>query len=423
MLEVEAALARSVAGAGVIPHEHADAIERACRDGRFDIRALGAAAVESGSPVIPLVRALTAAVGGEAAGSVHLGATSQDILDSAVMLVTRQALLHIEADLAAAADAAAGLAADARDTPMVGRTLLQGAAPITFGLKAAGWLSALDDAATTLATTRRTALALQLGGAVGTLASLGDAGPRVVADLAITLDLVEPTLPWHTDRRRIATIATSLGTSAGTIAKIALDIVLLSQSEVAEVHDRTPGLGGSSTLPGKRNPVAAVAARSAAHGTPGLVATLLAAMPGEHERAAGAWQAEWPALRELLERTGSAATWLRDALEHLETDPQRMSAALDAADGRLLGERVATALTPHLGRLVATDLVGTLSAAAVADGRPFLDVLADDHRVAAILERTDLATLLDPAGSLGSAGVFVDRAIEAHRRRVREVDR
>ena len=355
MLEVEAALARAEAALGLIPAEAADAIGRACRADGFDLAQLGRDTVGSGNPVVPLVEALRVAVGPGAAAHVHHGATSQDIIDSAAMLIAGRATAALLVDLDGAADAAAALADAQRGTMMVARTLLQQAAPTTFGAKAAVWLIGLDAASDRLETVRRDRLAVQLGGPAGTLAALGPAGPAVIVAFAAELGLAEPVGPWHTERTRIADLAGALGTAAGAIAKPALDLVLLAQTEVAEVVDRTPGRGGSSSLAHKRNPIAAVLARAAAAQAPGLVANLLVATGGgEHERAAGAWHAEWRPQNELLRAVGSAAAWLRDALEQVEIDPVRMRANLE------------------------------------------------------------LSGLFDPTGYLGTADLFVERALAAH---------
>ncbi|HYM59015.1 MAG TPA: 3-carboxy-cis,cis-muconate cycloisomerase [Solirubrobacteraceae bacterium] len=414
MLDVEAALARSLAVAGLMPAEHAEQIAASCRAERFDAAEIGARAADTGNPAAPLARALTAAVEGPAAGQVHRGATSQDILDSAAMLVAHRALGPLLADLAAAADAAAALAREHRATVMAGRTLLQQAVPTTFGLKAAGWLVALDEGAARLRQVRGTRLAVQLGGAAGTLASLGDHGVAVASRLARELGLAEPVLPWHTDRTRPAELAGALGEACGAIGKVARDVVLLSQTEVAEVREGGGDRGGSSTMPHKRNPVAAVAAQACARQAPGLVATLLAAMEQEHERAAGAWHAEWRPLTELLRATGSAAIWLRDCLEHLEVDPERMRANLDCTGGLLLAERVTAALAPALGRQAAHDLVQRAAAETHASGRPFADVLEQQAAVAAHLGPGAAAALLDPSSYLGSAAALIERALRAH---------
>jgi 3-carboxy-cis,cis-muconate cycloisomerase len=400
MLDVEAALARAGAAVGLVPADDAETIARGCRSSDFDMVALGAAAAASGNPVVPLVQALSEHVGGSAARHVHRGATSQDVLDSAAMLVARRALVPLLADLAGAADAAAVLAREHRSTPMAGRTLLQHAVPVTFGLVAAGWTNALGEAAERLEHAGR-GLAVQFGGASGTLAALGHQGPAVHDRLAHELGLAEPVLPWHADRGRIAALAGALGAAAGAVSKPALDIVLLAQTEVGEVREDVEGRGGSSAMPHKANPVAAVAARACAHQAPGLVATLLASMEHEHQRAAGAWHAEWRPFAELLRSTGSAAAWLRDSLEHLAVDPAAMRSNLDRTGGLALAERVA--LAPGVDR----DEVREAALRAARTGRPFAETL-EAAGVEGAAER------LDPASYLGSAELFVDRALAAH---------
>jgi 3-carboxy-cis,cis-muconate cycloisomerase len=325
MLDVEAALARAQGS------EHAPAIAAVCQAELYDIGRLGADAALSANPIVPLVQALRDQVGPDLAADVHRGATSQDVLDSATMLVAHRALGALLEDLGGAADAATALAADHRETAISGRTLLQQAVPTTFGLKAAGWMTALDEAAARLEAVRDGRLAVQLGGAAGTMAAFGADGPQVLAALARELGLAEPVLPWHTDRTRIAELAAALGEASGVAAKTARDVVLLASTDVGEVREGgDPRRGGSSAMPHKRNPVAAVSALACALQAPGLVATLLGAMAGEHERAAGAWQAEWEPLTDLMRLTGSAAAWVRDCLDHLQPDPQRMRANLDA---------------------------------------------------------------------------------------------
>jgi len=342
MLDVEAAHARACATAGLIPAAHAEAIAAAAVADRFDLAALGAEAARHATPVIGLVAALRRAVGDDVAPDVHRALTSQDVVDTALMLVARRALEPVLADARAAAGAAALLAEAHRDTPMLGRTLLQPAQPTTFGLKAAGWLVGLDEARAGLARVAQETLAAQLGGAVGdraVLAAWAD-GARAAAALAeavaVDLGLADPVLPWHGDRRRPATLAAALGVLAGAAAKVAKDVTLLAQGEVAEARegdDAQGARGGSSAMAHKRNPVAAVAAAACAARTPGLVATMLSVMDGEHERAAGGWQAEWETQRELLRSTGAAVAWVRDLLERLEVDPARMEANLAAVLG------------------------------------------------------------------------------------------
>jgi 3-carboxy-cis,cis-muconate cycloisomerase len=384
----------------------------------FDPADLGRDAVGAGNPVVPLVRALTArvreAAGDEAAGWVHYGATSQDILDTATALVLRDALGAIEQDLRSAADVAAGLADEHRRTLMAGRTLLQQALPTTFGLKAAGWLWALHDAANAVDDAAAT-LPAQLGGAAGTLASLGADGLAVVDAYARLLGLADPALSWHTNRLPLIEAVLPVAVAAGVAGKVALDITLLAQTEVGEVAEVAPGRGGSSTLPHKRNPVAAIAARAAAAQTPGLVATLLTAMPQEHERAAGAWHAEWRPLRELLITGGAAVSWLGESLRTLVIDADAMRANLDRTGGLLLAERMSTALQPTLGRLKAHDLVEEASKIAMADGRPLVDVLLDTPPVTEALGVDGVRKLFDPSDYLGSADAMIDRALARHR--------
>ncbi|HEY8473656.1 MAG TPA: 3-carboxy-cis,cis-muconate cycloisomerase [Natronosporangium sp.] len=339
LLDAEAGLARAQARLGLIPATAGEAITAAATPDRYDIGALAAAAAGPGNPVLPLVRALREAVGPATAEYVHSGATSQDILDTAAMLVAHRALGPLLDDLDTAATAAATLARTHRDTPMAGRTLLQQALPTTLGRVAAGWLAALAEAAAGLRRVRDTRLAVQLGGATGTLAGLGPV--ELIEVYAAELGLAAPLLPWHTDRTRIAELAGALATAAGAVGKVARDLTLLAQSEVGEVAEAAPG--GSSAMPHKRNPIAAICAVGCAAQAPGLAATLYAAMVHEHQRAAGAWHAEWRPLRELLVSTGSAAAWLAASLTGLTID--------QAALSRNLNQLLATAglAEPDLG--------------------------------------------------------------------------
>ncbi|MDQ3504159.1 MAG: lyase family protein [Actinomycetota bacterium] len=332
MLAAEAALAGACADAGVLPAEAAAAIESACTDSsRYDEVALGILAAQTGNPVLALVEAIRVAVDDRVVAYVHYGATSQDILDSAAMLVAHRAIGALGIDLGGCAEAAALLAERHRDTPMVARTLLQQAVPTTFGLKAGQWLHGIDVVSAHLKAVQGD-LPAQLGGAAGTLEGFPDPGTawHVVTAYATRLGLVAPSLPWHTLRYPIGALAGALATTAGILGKVALDLVLLAQNEIGELTVPDDGRGGSSTMAHKRNPVAAVAARSAAKRAPGLAATLFATMEQEHERAAGAWQAEWPTLGELLTCVGSAAAWLREALESMDVDESRMASNLAA---------------------------------------------------------------------------------------------
>jgi 3-carboxy-cis,cis-muconate cycloisomerase len=330
LLEVEAALAAAAADVGIVDRSAADAVVDASNDATsFDIDAIGAAAAAAGTPVLPLVQALRAAVPASAREAVHVAATSQDVLDTAMMLVARRALDPTTSDLDVAAHVAANLARHHRDTEMAGRTLGQQAVSVTFGLVCAQWMTGLDGATARLQAASR-ALPVQYGGAAGTRAAADGRGLDLAAHLAERLALRDPGLPWHTIRLPIGDLAGALGTACGIISKIAGDVILLAQTEIGELSDADPARGGSSAMAHKANPVAAVCARACAHRGPGLVATLLGAMEQEHQRAAGAWHSEWRTLCDLLGAAGSAAAWLRDCLEHLVVHPDRMAQNLTA---------------------------------------------------------------------------------------------
>ncbi|RIV37612.1 3-carboxy-cis,cis-muconate cycloisomerase [Micromonospora radicis] len=409
MLDVEAALARAGADVGLLPGPVADEITRHCRAERYDPAALGAAADAAGNPVVPLVRELTAAVAEPARPWVHHGATSQDVLDSALSLVVTRAAAVLLRQLDAAADTAADLARTHRDTVMVARTLGQQAAPTTFGLKAAGWLLGLVAARSRLVRARET-LPAQLGGAVGTLAGYGPDGPAVVRSFAAQLGLAASPLPWHTRRQPILDLAAALGGLVAAAGKIALDVGLLAQTEVGEVTEGGAGRGGSSAMPHKRNPVDSVLVTAAARRAPGLVGTLFAAAGQEHERATGGWHAEWEPLLELVHLAGGATARTARMLADLRVHPQRMRANLDATGGLLLAEAVATRLAPALGRAAAHDLVRRAAA------RPqFRDALLADPQLRAHLTESDVDAALNPAGWLGCAGQLVDLALDRHR--------
>ena len=433
MLEVEAALARALERAGLAPAGAGAAVTEAAVPDNFDVAELGALAALTGNPVPALSRALARQVPLTAAGTVHRGATSQDIVDTAAMLLAARAVDVIDADLAAAAQAAAGLAGQHRSTIMSGRTLLQAAVPVTFGLAAAGWLAALDDARAGLARVRAGRLAVQFGGAAGTLASLGDAGSRVAALLAEELDLRLPVLPWHTSRLRIIDLAAALAGPGAVLGKIARDVTLLAQSEVAEVREAagdgagagggSPRRGGSSAMPQKQNPVAAVAILGCTKRIPGLLATIAAAAEQEYQRAAGAWHAEWEPLADLLSLTGSAASWAAELVGGLTVDAARMSANLAAAKGLPLAEHVTSLLADALGPAAAHDLVAEAGARAVSAGLPLRDVLlglpqSAERLEAAGITQEQIESALDPAQYLGSAAAFVDASLAAHEQAV-----
>jgi 3-carboxy-cis,cis-muconate cycloisomerase len=425
MLDFESALAGALADRGLADARVAEEIERVCGEGRdedsasgpaaWDLGALGAGTARDGTPVPALLKQLRAKLSDDAKAVLHRGATSQDVVDTAAMLVAKRALAPLHADLDAATDAAATLAERHRADLAAGRTLLQQALPITFGLRAANWLGGLDDAATRLAAVE-SLLALQFAGAAGTLASLDSDGLAVADALARRLDLPAAT-PWHTNRSRIVELAAALGEAAGAAGKVGTDIVLLAQTEVAEVAEGGEG-GGSSTLPHKRNPAGAVTAVAAARRTPALVATLFAAMPAEEERAAGAWQSEPEALDDLLRLTGSAVAAIRRSLENLEAFPDRMRANLDLTDGLVMAESLAAALGRELGRAEAQRLVTEASRRAAAEARTLAEVAAEAPEIVAALGTDGILAALDPAAYLGATDELIDRALTAHHDRV-----
>lgn len=415
MLDGEAALVRAATDSGVVPGSAAEAIAQQCRAERYDPAALGRAAEAAGNPVVPLVRELTAAVAEHARPWVHLGATSQDVLDTALVLVAVRAAGPLLRHLDAAAGAAARLADAHRDTVLVARTLGQQAAPTTFGLKAAGWLVGLVETRERLRQVRA-ALPAQLGGAVGTLAALGPAGPAVAERFAEHLGLATSPLPWHTRRQPLLDLAAALGGLLAATGKVALDVGLLAQTEVGEVAEGGTGRGGSSAMPHKRNPVDSVLVAAASRRGPGLVGTMFSAAVQEHERAAGAWHAEWEPLLDLLHLAGGAAARTARMLDGLQVRPERMRANLDATGGLVLAEAVAARLAPALGRGGAHDAV------ARAATRPaFRDALLADPEVRAHLTEGEVDETLDPYGWLGSAGLFVDRALVAYRTETEDV--
>lgn len=419
MLDFEAALARAEAAHGVIPAPAAAAISAACDASRIDLEALAQAAAAAGNLAIPLVKQLTAEVAKddtEAAKYVHWGATSQDAIDTGLVLQLRDALAQIDDELAQLCDGLAQLAAAHRDTPMIGRTWLQHALPVTFGLKAAGWLDGLLRQRQRLAELRPRLLALQFGGAAGTLASLGGRGLDVAGTLAAQLGLDLPDAPWHSQRDRVAEAATVLGLLSGSLGKIARDISLQAQTEVGELAEpAAPGRGGSSSMPHKRNPVGCAAALAAATRVPGLVATMLAAMAQEHERALGGWQAEWDTLPQIVQLSAGALRQMRQVVAGLTVDAERMRANLSLTHGLIMAEAVTLALGAKIGRMHAHQLVEQACRAAVAEGRHLREVLAQDPQVGAALPPAELERLFDPAAYLGVAAGLVERVLQTHR--------
>ena len=418
MLDFEAALARAEASAGVIPAAAGPAITAKCRAELFDAASIAAAAVPSGSPAIPLVKQLTALVAkddAESARFVHWGATSQDAIDTGIILQSRSALDVLQAECVRLSDALAALARAHATTPLAARTWMQQALPTTFGLIAAGWLDAVDRCSDRLADAAPRALVLQFGGAVGTLAALGGRGLDVARVLGAELRLPVPDLPWHPHRDRMAELASALALLAGTLGKIARDISLHMQTEVGEIFEPAgEGRGGSSTMPHKRNPVACAVVLAAAARVPSLAATMLSAMVQENERGLGGWHAEWETLPEIFQLTGGALHHLADTVSGLEIDAARMAANLDITHGLIFAEAVQMALGHSLGRLPAHDLVQEATRRALAEKRHLKDVLAADTRVSKHLPPTELARLFDPRQYLGVAQAMIDRVLDSH---------
>jgi 3-carboxy-cis,cis-muconate cycloisomerase len=417
MLDFEAALARAQAGLGVIPRAAAEPIAAKCRADLFDLEALAKGAALGGNPAIPTVKRLTALVAEsdkEAARFVHWGATSQDAMDTGLVLQLRACLGLLETDLASLSAALADLAERHRHTGMVGRTWLQQALPTTLGLKAAGWLDAALRHRTRLAELKPRLLVIQLGGAAGTLASLGDRGIEVAEAMAAELDLACPALPWHGTRDRMAELATFLGLLTGSLGKMARDWSLLMQTEIGEALEPAgEGKGGSSTMPHKRNPVAAAVVLSAATRAPALVATMLAGMVQEHERGLGGWHAEWETLPELAVLASGALRITLETIRGLDVDPERMRANLDLTRGLIMAEAVQMALGARIGRQQAHGLIERASKRAVAEGRHLKDALLAEPEVTAQLSAADLDRLLDPLTYTGTAQAMIDRALAA----------
>jgi 3-carboxy-cis,cis-muconate cycloisomerase len=415
MLDFEAALARAEAATGVTPEGAVSPIARACKASSFDLAALAEAATRSGNLAIPLVKALTLEVAGtdvNAARYVHWGATSQDVIDTAVMLTLRAAIDALLPDLDRAIAGFASLARQHRNTAMVARTWLQHALPMPFGLKLAEYAAALHRSRRRLQRLRSEGLALQFGGAAGTLAALGDKGLLVAERLAQELRLPLPDAPWHTHRDRIAEAASVFAIIAGTCGKIARDIQLMMQTDVAEAFEPSgEGRGGSSTMPHKRNPVAAATALAAATMAPNLAATLFAAQVQDHERSAGPWHSEWPTLPSLLLVTSGALAAMVDIAEGLEVDTARMRVNVDATGGLIMAEAVTMALAEKIGKSEAHHLVEAASKTAVAEKQHLRDVLTKDTRIVAQLSAEKIAKLFDPMAYQGVSQELIDRLL------------
>ncbi len=419
MLDFEAALARAEANVGVISMEHAEAIASKCRAELFDENALSMAAANAGNVAIPLVKALTALVARDneaAARHVHWGATSQDAIDTCMVLQLQHALDFYDAKLRQLSVASALLADKHRHTIMSGRTWLQHATPITFGLKAAGWLSAIERHRLRVSECRHRLLVIQFGGAAGSLASLGQRGVEVAQALAHQLNLNLPDMPWHTQRDNFAEFASTSGILVGTLGKIARDISLMMQTEIGEAFERAEeGRGGSSTMPHKRNPVRCAVVLSAATRMPGLVSTMQSAMTQEHERGLGGWHAEWETLVQICQVTSSALENATHILEGVEIDVVRMRANLDLTQGLVLAEAASMALAQHIGRDKAHHVVEQACQRAISDKRHLREVLSQDAQFTAYINAINIKKLFDAQNYLGVSEQFIDSVLTARK--------
>lgn len=415
MLAFEAALARAEAATGIVPAPAAAAITKACQSGQLDIAALAKDAAKAGNLAIPLVKILTAQVAKadpDAARFVHWGATSQDVIDTATVLQIRAAIDALLSDIDRAIGGFAKLAQQHRQTAAVARTWLQHALPFPFGLKLAEYAAALHRSRARLKRLRAEALALQFGGAAGTLAALGANGLAVAERLAEELSLPLPDAPWHTHRDRIADATSAFAILAGTCGKIARDVSLLMQTDVAEAFEPAgEGRGGSSTLPHKRNPVAAATALAAATMAPNLAATIFAAQVQDHERSAGPWHAEWPTLPTLMLVTSGALAAIAEIAEGLEVDVVRMRANLDSTHGLVMAEAVSMALAETVGKSEAYAIVEAASRKAIESKQHLRDILAGDVRVTAHIGADKLASLFEPMAYQGVSQTLIDRLL------------
>ncbi|HEY2452219.1 MAG TPA: 3-carboxy-cis,cis-muconate cycloisomerase [Scandinavium sp.] len=415
MLDFEAALARAQARCGVIPESAVTAIENACQVQNIDLSLLADAAASAGNLAIPLVKQLTARVNAndpDAARYVHWGATSQDAIDTGFVLQLRQALQKTDEMLITLLSALAEQIDTHRATVMPGRTWMQHALPITFGLKLAGTLDALLRWQLRLREMRGRVLSLQFGGAAGTLASLNEHGPAVAQALAKELDLTLADTPWHSQRDRLLEVGHWYAGVCGTLGKFASDFALLMQTEVAEVSEPiAAGRGGSSTMPHKRNPVGCAAILTAAQRIPGLMATLYASQIQQHERALGGWQAEWEVLPEVLMLTGAVIGQSEQLVRGMQVDAAKMRADLDITQGLIMAESVTLALAKFIGKQNAHHLVETLCHQALDQKRSLLSLLESDARVTAHFTSSELTALLDPSRATGSADHFVRQVL------------
>ena len=419
LLRFEVALALAEAQAGVIPESAARTIAEHCRTHQFDLPRIAEEAALAGNIAIPLVKMLTEMVdrkSKDAARFVHWGATSQDAIDTGFVLQLRDAFELIEKDLIKLSETLVTIANVHRQTVMVARTWMQQALPTTLGFIAAGWLDTVLRQRQRLIEIRPRVLSLQFGGAVGTLAALRGEAARVASALAAELNLTVPTVPWHAHRDRLAEAANFFGLLTGALGKIARDISLHTQTEVAELFEPArPGRGGSSTLPHKRNPVTCAIVLAAATRVPGLVSTMISAMPQEQQRGLGGWHAEWETLPEIIRLSGGALHHLAEMLAGLQVDPERMRKNLELTKGLIFAEGVTMALADRMGKMPAHLLVEAACKKAREQNRHLKDVLRDEPGLHGHLAPADLESLFDARNYLGSAGDFVEQVLRQAR--------
>ena len=412
MLDVEAALARAEAKLGLVPGAVADTITRAARVENLRLDFIADSTRRVGYPVAAIVKELGRVAGEAAARFVHLGATTQDILDTAIVLQLRDVFAILRRDLTALARSLARLAVRYRDTPMAGRTHLQHAVPITFGLKCAEWASPLITHLERLDHAAPGILVVQFGGAAGTLAALGTNGLAVVEALARELALGVPIMPWHAQRDGFAEMSTILGLICGSLSKFAFDVTLMMQTEVAEISEpHEAGQGGSTTMPQKRNPIASEYILAATRAVHALVPVMLGAMSSDHERSTGPWQAESLALPQCVGLTAGALAHARSIAEGMTVDVERMGRNLDLTAGLIMAEAVTTALVPAIGRAAADSAVARACNRAIEKSSSLAAALRDDPQLRPLLSDVEIDRLTDPAGYLGSAGTFVDKVV------------
>ena len=423
MLDFEAALARAQVECGLVPQAALTPILETCRHENIDFAALGQAAASAGNLAIPLVKQLTARVRERdeaAARYLHWGATSQDAIDTGFILQLRGALAETESLLQRLLDALASQAQRYQDTVMPGRTWMQHALPVTFGLKLAGTLDALLRWQTRLREMRSRVLALQFGGAAGTLDSLKTQAPQVAIALAKTLDLQLPDTPWHSQRDRLLEVGAWYAGVCGSLGKFANDFSLLMQTEVAEVAEPVAeGRGGSSTMPHKRNPIACAAILTAAQRTPGLVATLYTGQIQQHERALGGWQAEWETLPELM-TVGGALAQSEALVRDMQVFPPKMRADLEITHGLIMAEAVTLALAEFIGKADAHHRIEALCRQALDTSCSLQSVLENDPQVSEHLSADRLTQLPDPTTATGSSALFVRQVVARYKEQLHE---